>query len=320
MKKISLLFTVLMLLVASANAQYVFKVLAAKGANKVFTAGSWTNIAAGTKVNKGDKLKLETGCYLGLIHPSTGKTIELKAAGTYVVAELETKIISGKADFGTKYANYVSDGMFAANQGASTSYDRTGTVSRAIQTPIFVYAPTHIKALKSEPVTLHWNSCGGKHKFTVTLSNYFGEVVYSATVDTNFVTIDYKNLKAGNDDITDEVSTSFLLKIVSATDPSYTTATGKNENSYTIDWIDDATQKAKFAELNKIKTSMDASSAMDYMVLAMAYEKEELTAYAVNSYAKAQQLAPDVDAFKTQYEEYIKTKMDSKSLNGSKGN
>jgi hypothetical protein len=325
MKKLGLLLITVALTVGSVNAQYVFKVLAAKGTNQVFTNGAWSNIIAGSKVNKGEKIKVTTGAYVGLIHPTSGKTIELKTAGTFNVADLEAKIVSGKADFGTKYANYVQDGMFSSNTGASNSYDRTGTVTREVAaTTIFLYAPKEMTALKSDALKLHWNSCGGKHKFRVTLSDYFGQEVYSKDVDTNCISVDFKDIKVNDSEMDASLQSSFLIKIVSLTNSMYTTventSAGKNNNNYTINWLDDATAKAKTADINSIKAEMDKTSAMDYLVLAMAYEKAGLTTYAVDSYAKANQLAPGVEDFKTQYEEYIKTKLGKSSLNGSKGN
>ena len=61
---------------------------------------------------------------------------------------------------------------------------------------------------------------------------------------------------------------------------------------------------------------MDKNSAVDHMVLAMAYEKQGLMVYAVESYSKAHELS-DAEAYKNQHDEYIKYKLKWKSLDGS---
>jgi hypothetical protein len=315
MRKLGLVALLVSVFIYGAHAQYVFKVLAAKGNNQVFTNGAWTNLTAGGKVNKGEKLKLDNGGYLGLIHPSSGKTIELKTAGTFDVATLESKIISGKADFGTKYANYVQEGMFSSNPGAVNSYDRTGTVERKIPGPINIYAPNIISVIKSEPLKLHWNNCGKNQVYVITLSDFFQNVIFTKKVDTNYVVIDFKQFAKGNASLDKKVSSSYLLKIESETNPKYTSATSA-DHSYTIEIMSDEQDKAKSIEIAKVKQTIDKTSAMDHLVLAMAYEKAGLPIYAIDSYAKAKQLEPDVDAFSIQFEEYVKFKSGANTLLG----
>lgn len=327
MRKINLLIGLLVFAVASTFGQtkdYSFKVLAAKGNNQFLTKGQWANLSAGATLNKGEKVKVTEGGYIGLIH-STGKTMELKTSGTFDVAELESKVISSKTNFGEKYGDFVADGMFASNPDAKNSFKETGSVHRGAKTPIFVYAPKEIQALKSEPLTLHWNKCGGKHVFEISLSDFFGEVIYTTKSDTNFAVIDFSKIKLSSDEDMDTKG-SYLLTIKSLTDPSYSTSSGssdsnnKNGYSYTVKIVDDATALKATTEIKKVKSQMNTNSAMDYMFLAAVYEKQDLMTYAVDSYAKAQSLAPNVDHFKTQYEEYIKTKLNEKSLLGSKEN
>lgn len=315
MKKISLFFSLFMFLAFSMNAQYAFKVLAAKGSNQVLTSGAWNKISAGAKVNTGEKLKLTEGGYLGLIHKS-GKTVELKTTGTFDVAELEAKVIAGKSNFGAKYGTFVADGMFAANADAKNSYDRTGSVHRGSAPSLIVYAPTETKALKSDPLTLRWNDCGEGQVYSITLSDYFGQVVYTVESKTNSVTIDFNKIEiVQEDDMDESLKQSYLLAVKSKTNSKFTSAAGGG-HKYEIQLVDDVQEKEITSTINEVKTQIDATSALDQMVLAAAYEKQGLMTYAVSSYEKAQELAPGVDHFKTQYEEYIKVKLGLSSLKG----
>lgn len=328
MKKAGLLFSMFVLslgVMFSQTKTYAFKVLAAKGSNQFLTKGQWSSLAAGVSLVSGEKVKVIEGGYVGLIHQS-GKTMELKTAGTFNISDLEAKVIQSKTNFGEKYGDFVSDGMFASNPNAGSNYNKTGSVHRGILTPIFLYAPTSIKAVKSEPLTLHWNDCGGRHTFVVTMSDYFGNEIYAQKTTTNSHTIDFSKIKLqGGLDEMEGIENSFVLTIKSLTNPDYTTAvnsTDKNagQQSFTIDLVSDSDAKKIAENLNKVKAGLDKNSALDYMVLAMEFEKLDMMAYAVDCYSKAKTLAPNVDEFKLQYEEYIKTKLKQESLVGSKGN
>ena len=298
------------------NAQYAFKVLAAKGTNQVLANGTWTNIKAGAKINSDQKLKVVNGGYLGLIH-SSGKTFEIEESGEFAIKTLESQVISGKAGFGEKYANFVADGMFANNESAGKSYDRTGSVTRGDKTPIIIYAPSIINALRSKPVTLEWNDCGEGHTYYVSLKNLFNEEVYGDTALTNSITIDFNN-----SNFPKNADVSYLVQIVSLKDNDYTTvdkAVDRNDavsQSYCINLLDEKQAALKEQTINPMLKTMDKTSAVDHLVLAMAYEKQGLMVYAVENYSKAQELAPNVDSYKKQHTEYIKYKLGYKNLDG----
>ncbi len=323
MKKLSLTIGMIVLalgVVFSQAKPYVFKVLAAKGVNQIFTKGTWVSVNAGSSLVSGEKVKVGDGGYIGLIH-SSGKTMELKAAGIFNVSDLESKVIQSKSTFGEKYGDFVADGMFASNPNATSKFNQTGSVTRGDNAAIFIYAPKYIKALKSEPLTLHWNACGGNQTFTVTLSDFFGTKIHSFKTTTNAATIDFNKITFNFDNEMDaNTQHSFLLKIESNVDPSYTTSSTTEEQSYTVELLNENKEKEITASITQLKSGLDKTSAMDYLVLAMAYEKQGLMTYAVDSYSKAKALAPNVDEFSIQYENYIKTKLGAKSLNGIKGN
>ena len=324
MKKINLTLSMLAIAISVAFGQksYTFKVLAAKGSNQTYTQGKWNTVNAGSVLISGEKIKVIEGGYVGLIH-SSGKTMELKSAGTFNVSDLESKVIQSKSNFGEKYGDFVADGMFASNPNANSNFTNTGSATRSVDVPIFVYAPIQIKAIKSEPLTLHWNNCGGNHTFKVTLSDYYGDEIYTTKTTTNSATIDFNKIKLESEEIANSQQ-SFLLTIQSTNDPSYTSSSSSADankgHSYSIELVDKNTEATVNANISKIKSQLDPKSAMDYMVLAHAYEKQGLMTYAVDSYAKAKKLAPNIDEFSKQYEEYIKTKLGATTLNGSKGN
>lgn len=305
MKKSTLILCLTFFFTLSLKAQYSFKILAAKGINQVFRKGNWSTAKAGTKLLSSEKIKLSKNGYLGLIH-SSGKTLELKEAGEFTVENLEKKIVVGRSGFGSKYGKFVADGMFSANKNANKSYNKTGSISRNINNKIIVYAPLKMDALKGVPFSIHWNNCGAEHTYILTLKNLFNEEVFSKEFSSNYAIIDF------NDASIPEVSGGiYLLEITSKTDPSFTTTANgvRVDNNYQIKLLESDKESEIFDTTDEIAKSIDKTNALDYMILAMAYEKAGLMTYAVESYYIAKQLAPDVRDYDIQYEEYIKAKL-----------
>lgn len=321
MKKILSFLGLFAFLSFAINAQYAFKVLAAKGQNKILVANSWADMKAGTKIDSDQKIKVAKDGYLGMIH-SSGKTFEIEQGGEFKISSLEAQVIQGKAGFGEKYANFVIDGMFSGNAEAGESYERTGSVNRGPKTPIVIFAPKQISALKNKPVTLEWNACGdGTHKYLISFKNLFNEVIFSDTASTNNYIVDFNNENFSQEDQEDaSLKGTFLVEITALNALKYTTNASKIQNtdnvSYSIKLLDEASAKKIEQVINPIEKSMNKKSALDHMVLAMAYEKQGLMVYAVESYSKASSLS-DAEAYKNQHEEYIKYKLRWKSLKGS---
>jgi len=310
MNKFALLFSFIFLLTFSSYAQYSFKILAAKGTNQVLRNGRWNVAKAGTKLLSNEKIKLSQNSYLGLIH-STGKTLELKESGEFTIIELEKRIVAGKSGFGSKYGKFVADGMFSSNENAKNNYNTTGSTSRDINSTIIVYSPLHMKAVKSIPFTIHWNNCGEGHTYVLTLKNLFNEEVFSKEFTSNSATLDFNDSS-----IPDVQAGNYFLQIVSKNDPNFTTySSGTSvDNDYSIIILDDTKAAPIVKEIDDSEQYIDKNSAIDYMLLAAAYEKADLMTYALESYHKANELAPDVIDYKIQYEEYIKAKLDITDL------
>ena len=92
MKKSAFILSILMVSAILGMSQgYTFKVLASKGVTQVDNGSGWTVLKTGTKLNKDSKVKIANGSYVGLMH-SSGKTMELKSAGTYSVENLSGKL------------------------------------------------------------------------------------------------------------------------------------------------------------------------------------------------------------------------------------
>jgi len=330
MKKITLLFSTLLFLCFSINAQYAFKVLAAKGENQIFKDGTWNSLQAGTTLNSSEKIKVPESGYLGLIH-STGKTFEIETSGEFNISDLENQIKDGKAGFGEKYANFVSDGMFSNNENAANNFTNTGSVKRGDKSTIIIYSANSITALRSIPLELRWSSAGENHTYRISLQDFFGEIVWADSTSETSYNFDFSSEEFKSlGDI--GLGNQYIIDITSLTDESYTTkpqnGEGESRGGYTIGIIEKSDNPDLFSSINTIEENMSESSAVDYLVLGSAYaelnkalEKEYSTlnfmAYAVDAFYKASELAPKVNAYQEQYEQYICCMTGWKNLNGA---
>ena len=203
MKTKSLLITLVILLYSiTSNAQdEMFKVLASKGANKIQVdgTGAVTPLFTGRKLNKTDKITIGENGYLGLSHKS-GKTIELKKAGTYDVAKLALEVKSQNSSTAKKYADYLAGEMtkvgnedLAKNRYKNMSV--TGSVERGTD-QIKVWSPIKVDVLNNK-VFLKWDAVPGIKTYVVDVTNMFGDKILSQeTSDLSiFITLDSKKDK-----------------------------------------------------------------------------------------------------------------------------
>src|SRR4051812_31128120 len=90
---------------AFGQGDYAFKVLANKGTNEVKSGNTWVAVKTGAALKKEDELKLAENSYVGLVS-SGGKPLELKASGSYKVAELLNQVGNG-ASVLNKYTDFL---------------------------------------------------------------------------------------------------------------------------------------------------------------------------------------------------------------------
>lgn len=111
---------------------YAFRVMANKGANKL----NGEALMIGSKIDAG-KIEVASGGYLGLAHVS-GKTIELKEAGTFEVSKLVTSVnAKGNSSAASRYMNFVVDELTKKEDGDALArryrhMSKTGSASRAL--------------------------------------------------------------------------------------------------------------------------------------------------------------------------------------------
>lgn len=130
---------------------YAFKVLGNKGDNSVKSGGNWVALKTGSVIKSGESVKVGADSYLGLLH-SSGRTLELKDAGEYQVADLEKKISASGASVASKYADFVLSKMTSSG-GQGNAMAVTGAVERATDdASIKVNLPSSVELFNPEAV------------------------------------------------------------------------------------------------------------------------------------------------------------------------
>ncbi|MCS6832796.1 MAG: hypothetical protein NZ521_04430, partial [Flammeovirgaceae bacterium] len=154
-RQLAMVFLVLMGVLSMTNlyAQgYEFMVLGTKGANTV--DGQPTKV--GATIKAGQTIKVESNAYLGLAHTS-GKTLEIKKAGSYKVEDLVKKISENKGGIATQYAAFVIDELTGSDQVQNryAQKAKTGSVTRAFNKLAFML-PEKSKVLYDDKITIKW--------------------------------------------------------------------------------------------------------------------------------------------------------------------
>jgi len=302
MKKLSLLIVIFATSILSFAQDEIFKVLITKGSNKAIVASSTTpqDLIVGKKLYTSDKIVVATGGYLGLSHKS-GKTIELKTAGTYEVAKLVEQVNTQNASVSSKYVTYVAGQMTANNEDlAANRYKHmavTGSVERKTD-KIKPLAPTQATVL-DELVILKWNLVKVNNEpaktYIVTFTNMFDEeLLVKETSDTQLV-VDLAKLS-----LKSEKNIVWSVKVKEA--PSI------KSDKYNLQYVG-VTDEKKAVELHDqfaaLKSELSEETALNKLLLASFCADNKLTLNAMEYYEEAIALEPEVDEFKVIYGKYL---------------
>lgn len=268
---------------------YTFKVLANKGSNEVKSGEDWKPLKTGASLKEGDELKISENAYLGLVH-SSGKTLELKSAGSHKVDELASKINTGGSSVASKYADFVLSKMSA--EGKSNRLSATGAVHRAaVNAGINIYMPNSVEVFNNDAL-IEWGALEGDKIYEVTVVNMFGdELLKTETSNPNY------KLNLRDEKLINEAA---LLVTVGV----------KGEDDMKSEEVAIKRLPADKAELvqsnlTELMGEVDKTTALNNYILAGFYEENRLLLDALYYYEEAKRLAPGVESYDEAYEEFL---------------
>ncbi|MFY0654774.1 MAG: hypothetical protein JXQ96_22270 [Cyclobacteriaceae bacterium] len=290
--------TLLLFLTCTALGQgYVFRVLANKGSNQVKRAsnGQTQPLKTGATLNSGDVLIASNGAYIGLMH-KTGRTIEVRTAGSTKISDLETKLASAKTGVANRYAQFVMNKMNQDDGNVNSNYRRnmkaTGAVERAANNAsIKVMLPSSIDILNPNAI-IRWSGLDADANYLVTIKNIFDEEVFKAETTEKSIRINFDDEKLANERLVifnvqvkgnDELKSSdYGIKRMSPDD-----AKSINEN------------------LEILKAEVSDDSPLNKLIYASFYEENNLLLDALTKYEEAIQLSPGVDDFQALMDDFL---------------
>jgi hypothetical protein len=300
MKKLSIVFILFVTSISLFAQDEIFKVLVTKGGNKAIVAStnSSVDLIVGKKLYTADKVVIATGGYLGLAHKS-GKTIELKTAGTYEVSQLVNQVNTQNASVSSKYVTYVAGQMTANSEDlAANRYKHmavTGSVERGTD-KIKPMAPSQATVL-DELAIFKWNAVKvGKEPaktYVITFMDlYDEELLVKETSDTQVV-VDLAKLNLQ--------TVKNVVWYVKVKESPNTTS-----EKFNLVYVPDANKATDLHnQFAALKTELSQETALNKMVLASFCADNKLSLNAMEYYEEAIALEPEVDDFKIVYGKYL---------------
>lgn len=270
----------------------VFKVLASRGKN---TLADGSMVFAGKKLSASDVVKVSEGSYLGLIH-NTGKTLEVKEAGTYKISDLSSKAIAKSSSITKKYSAYVIGELTKAeNSDIHANYQKNMKVTGSVERAVGTGAPKMILPKTSNLIeslnTLSWAKIAKSTSYTVEITNMFDEVIMSKeTNDTSF-TLDLAAVKMPKDQ-------TIMVKVKA-------NGTDVMTDSYVLKALVPTKSPEVFADKDQLAKEFSEESALNHLMKASFYSQNGLFIDAKKSFEAAIRLEPTVSEYKSAYMNFL---------------
>jgi hypothetical protein len=243
---------------------FTFKILINKGQNVVKTSdGKVIDAKTGILLNSPDQVITAEEGYLGLMHKS-GKILDVKGKGEYVINELEQKINLSKTNPGDKYAQFISSRLSDGEK------QRMRSEFRALGDRIRVWLPESVELFESS-ATIIWES-GEFEDYELILKNILDEPLYAQKTTSNKVSVDFSEI---------EDESGIYLVSISADDASV------GSTMHSIRYRKDNIEQSLVDELSSLKASFSGDSPMEQLILASFYEENGYLLDALTVYDEA---------------------------------
>lgn len=307
--KILHLLSLLLVSTVALSQDAMFKVLASKGSNKVVASNSaeQKNILIGQKLLSTDKIIVGENGYLGLAHKN-GKTIELKKAGTYEVAKLNSEVAAQNANVAKKYVDFVAGEMAAQDEDMAKNRHKymavTGSVERGTTEKINPVIPKDASCL-ADRILLKWHPYEENNSTTtgyvVTLMTLAEEPVLKVETTDDFVMVDLSKYNIFKEE--KNIMWKVTAKLKSKKGDKITEVSHKEP--FILKYINEKDTPALESEVAEMNNALKDETALNNIVMAVFYEGKGLLLEALACYEKAIKLEPEVEDFKLAYGQFL---------------
>lgn len=274
---------------------YTFRVLANKGSNKLKkgNTGQVLALKTGATLEAGDALIAEEGAYIGLMHKS-GKTIEVRKAGTMAVSDLEKNVNTGNTSVASRYAKFVSEKMNEEDGGGYKSkMAATGAVSRALTSgTLDLYLPSSVDVIGDNAI-ISWEQAPEGTVYVVTVKNIYDAVIYEKETTNPNISLDFTLPEMKNDE------GLYIFNVRLKSDETI------KSGDVGIRKVNDNPEV--LAELKGLKDEIAEDSPLNKLIYASFFEEKGLLLDAMTKYEEAIKMAPEITDFKELYNNFLIT-------------
>jgi hypothetical protein len=322
-------FILIVLVLTTSTAMWAqdpFKVLAVRGTVTVGGKG----LAIGQRLKSSDRITVARGGYASLAH-TNGRTVELRKEGTVKVSDLATAATQRSGSVSGKFASYVVGELTEVKEPIAFTDKRranmrtTGSVERAAGDEVDavdsmlawvggpgelrglavaesrgiergesvgIIMPRHTRLL-ADTVTFLWHPFGGGGRYAVVITDREDRVVLRREVaDTTLV------LALRSAGVTENAL--FAWHVERADDAA------KRSADQSLWLLGGADRDEALRLIDGVRSEIDPEAvAIGALILAQVYEDRGLMYDAWRSYQAAVTAAPDVQAYKRMFAEFL---------------
>ena len=291
MKKLVLISFINCFIFGSVLAQErVFSVILNKGENTCGAGTTFNLVLSGTSLSNDDMLKIVDSGYVALVHEPTGSSLELNNVGVFSVKEMEQMISGQPSTVLAKYGKFLLEKLNPDDVG-NQNLNVTGAVERGEEGLIKVYWPSITDVYGNEAIVT-WQQTDDTNEYIVTVKNMFEELIeeYPVKGTTFTLKMDHGKLKGEK----------LLIINVRAKE---------NEEVCSMDYgikrVSAEVRKIIGQEFENIIKVANEESALNKLLIASFFEKNQLLVDAITYYNQALVISPDPDGFNKLYENFL---------------
>lgn len=287
-RKLAFVLMILMIPALSLRAQneYAFKVFVNKGRNEVKAGESWQAVKVGASLKSSDELKVTENSYVGLVH-ITGKPLELKQPGKYKVIDLAAKVGGGSS-----VLNKYTDFILSANTAKKNNLAATGAVHRGTEFRLYLPEKAQEAVIYNDEIIISWDGEKIPGPYVVKFNSMFEDELAKMETKENKIKVNLADDSFVNED-------NILVTVQSKSDA------GKVSNKYTLKRLSTADKQRIKNSLNEISSQLTEPTALNKLILSGFFEQNGLLIDAATAYQQAIELAPDVPAYKDDYNNFL---------------
>ncbi|HEX2961874.1 MAG TPA: hypothetical protein VHO43_08805 [Ignavibacteriales bacterium] len=290
MKSVRLIVIILLALGSEAELSAqdaLFTVIASSG--KIFLCGKdtsrWTELSAGSRIFKGDRIKTGDNSYLGLCHMN-GRTLEILKGGIYNADELSERLAAENTSVTKKLTDFLVGEIIVKNKSKNMKY--ISAVARENLTFIDKDFPAFTVVMDSS-VTFRWYPAKDVPSYAFRLMNPSGGTVLIKETTDTLITLNLEELNL-------EPGRSYSWLVFNPENPAI------SSDSSRIMILSRSELESIRDSLQELESDLsDTLSPLNQIMIATFFENNRMNLKALEYYEKSISYTGQVPEFRKKY-------------------